>query len=69
MRSALAAAAQQLGLRPVAHARANAGSKPSELWDIEQRALESAEYARTQFVKAPGKVIARGKNWLLKETG
>lgn len=62
----LAPSAKQLMM--VASARASAGGDSSAA-GLEQRALESSEYARMQFEKVSGEVMARGKNWVLKKTG
>lgn len=62
----LAPPARQLLM--VANARANAGGERSST-SLEQRALESSEYARMQFEKVPGEELARGKDWVLKKTG
>jgi hypothetical protein len=52
----------------VAAARsAVAGEPPREQYAREQRAMESAEIARMQFSKVPGRVMAHGSGWELKE--
>jgi len=38
------------------------------LYDREQRALESALYAKMQYDAVPGKVVSKGKEWTLKAT-
>ena len=55
-------------LLDIAGARARAGGEKSPA-SLEQRALESSEYARMQFEKAPGSVMARGNGWVLKKMG
>jgi hypothetical protein len=43
------------------------GESPAAQYRREQRAMESAEYARMQFDAVPGKIVLRGKGWELKE--
>jgi hypothetical protein len=60
---------------PVQHVLSSASARstvaqdpPTAQYLREQRALESTEIARSQFLKVPGRTLRRGVGWILKRT-